>query len=198
MLLKACGFATAAVLLLYPQSAAGAVSVQYTLVPMGGNVYRYIYSITNDGSLPGGAPVQLFDIGFDPTLYSSLSIVTSQVNSALNAQWTQSIFPAGPGFPALYNALSISASVGIPAGSTATGFAVQFTWLGATGQPGAQPFQIYNPSAPPPIPVLQSGNTFSPAGVPVSSDLSLLLIGLGLALAATYQLRTHRRDALKA
>ncbi len=33
------------------QNIAGTISVNYDLVPMGGNVYRYVYSITNNGTL---------------------------------------------------------------------------------------------------------------------------------------------------
>ncbi len=194
---RACGLATAIVLLLYPQSggAAGTVSVQYTLVPMGGNVYRCVYSITNNGSLPGSAPIKLFDILFDPTLYqeSSLQIVTSQVNSALNSQWNQQLLVSVPGLPADYDALAINGNLGIQPGTTVTGFAIQFTWIGP-GSPGSQPFLIYDPTQTP-YAQLQSGQTSTsvPAGVPVSSNLTLLLIACGIALAATYQLRINRR-----
>ena len=60
-------------------TSAHAISVQYGLTSLGGNAYRYDYSIANDGSLGAGVPVELFDIYFDPTLYleSSLNIVSS-------------------------------------------------------------------------------------------------------------------------
>src|SRR5690349_2660222 len=106
---------------------------------MGGNVYRYIYTITNSGPVGAGAPVQLFDILFDTSRYqqSSLQIVTP---STLQLAWSETLLGALPGVPAAYDVLALHG--GIPAGNTVSGFAVQFTWLGP-GLPGPQPFQIY-------------------------------------------------------
>ena len=191
MFFRATSLTAAVVLFLYPQIAgsAGPVSVQYALVPMGGNVYRYVYTITNNGSLPSGAAIKLFDILFDPTLYqeSSLQIVTSQVNNSLTSQWQQQILTSLPSLPADYDALAIGGNTGITVGSTVSGFAVQFTWLG-TGLPGAQPFQVYDPSSTP-FQLLQTGQTTATAPTPAASTFSLLLIGTGLASAGLYYLR---------
>jgi len=43
-------------------SAAYAISVQSQLFPLGGNQYRYVYTVTNDDSLGAGVAVKLFDI----------------------------------------------------------------------------------------------------------------------------------------
>jgi hypothetical protein len=175
-------FAAPLLLVIFAQSAAAAVSIRYKLEPLGGQSYRYVYSITNDGSL-GGAPVLLFDIMFDTTLYAegSLQIVTP---SNLHPQWSEQILSSLPGLPAAYDVLAISG--GVPVGTTVTGFSVQFVWLGP-GVPGAQPFQIYNPVG---FVLLQSGSTFAvPAAIPAASTISLAALGIGLAIAAAYQSR---------
>jgi hypothetical protein len=167
-------------------SAQSNVSIQYNLVSLGGNTYEYIYSVTNNGPVSSPA-VQLFDIDFPTNLYGSLSIVTP---APLNTLWTQQILTGPPGPPALYDVLRLSG--GISPGATVTGFAVQFTWLGI-GLPGSQAFQIYNPNTLP-FTLTQNGNTVSSSGslsVPAASTVSLMLAGLGLALASAYQARAR-------
>jgi hypothetical protein len=154
---------------------------------VGGNVYRYVYSITNSGGSP---VVQLFDILFDTSLYqeSSLLIVTP---APLSSQWAQQILHSvPPAVPAAYDAFAITG--GIPAGTTITGFSVQFTWLGS-GTPGPQPFQVYDATT---FSLLQTGATLlAPTSVPAASTVSLSLLGLGLAVAAAYQARLRTADA---
>ena len=175
------------------QSVPGVISVSYDVVHLGGNVYRYVYSITNNGSAGSAAPMQLFDILFDTNLYQepSLQIVTA---SSLQVQWSEELLLSLPGVPATYDALTLRG--GIPAGSSVTGFSVQFVWLGP-GVPGSQPFQIFDPTT---FQVLQTGHTVNssspvpdPTGAPAASTISLILIGLGLAVTATYQARAHNR-----
>ncbi len=176
------GFTPCAFLLLLAHSAFAAVSIQYTLTPLGGNNYRYVYSISNTAT-GGSTTVQLFDIYFDTTLYqeSSLQIVTP---NALHTQWDEQLLTSAPGVPAAYDALSLAG--GIAPGTTVTGFSVTFRWLGA-GVPGAQPFQIWDTGR---FVILQSGTTFSSAiGVPTASTLMLSLIGVGLSLSAAFQMR---------
>jgi hypothetical protein len=189
MIFKFCKTIAIVSLLLPASALAGpSISINYTLVPVGGNVYRYVYSITNNATLPGFAPVQLFDILFDTSLYQqgSLQIVTPP---PLSAQWSQLILTGiPPAIPAAYDALELQG--GIPAGATVTGFSVQFTWTGQ-GTPGAQSFQIFDPTT---FALLQTGQTFSgtaigPAPVPAATPLLLILIFIGLTLTASYQLR---------
>jgi hypothetical protein len=183
MLNGARGMAASFLLLAAAQTAAAAISIQYTVVPVGGNVYRYVYSLTNSAGSPA---VQLFDILFDASQYleSSLQIITP---APLNTQWQQQILHSvPPSIPAAYDALALSG--GIPAGSTVTGFSVQFTWLG-TGTPGPQPFQIFDSST---FALLQSGTTTATGqivGVPAVSPFSLGLLGIALAIAAALQTR---------
>jgi hypothetical protein len=193
MFFRACGLVAAVVLLFNPHTASGAgtVSIQYSVVPLGGNVYRYVYTITNNGSLPGGAPIKLFDIVFDHNLYQVGSVlpVTYLVNNSLASQWTEQVLNGLPSVEPYYDVFSVSGA-GIPAGSSVSGFAVQFTYLGA-GIPGPQPFRIYDPTQTP-FQLTQSGSTFSPASVPLASNVSLILIGIGLAIVAAYQVRRRR------
>lgn len=174
------------------QTIAGSISVNYDLIPLGGNVYRYVYSITNNGSLGSNVSVQLFDILFDTSLYRepSLQIVTP---GSLSALWSQLLLTSLPGVPATYDSLALQG--GIPPGSTVKGFSVQFTWLG-TGTPGPQPFQIFNPTT---FQLLQTGQTVSgsssvPLGAPLST-FSLIVIGVGLALTGAYQAQIFNRRA---
>jgi hypothetical protein len=176
------GFAAGALLLAFVQAASGAVSIQYSVVHVSGNVYQYVYSITNSGS--SASPVQLFDILFDTSLYqeSSLQIVTP---NPLHTQWSEQLLASAPSVPAAYDALSLTG--GIPPGSTVSGFSVQFIWLGS-GTPGGQPFQVFDATT---FAVLQTGQTFSPLTIPTASTLSLSLIGLGLSISTALQLRNR-------
>jgi hypothetical protein len=188
----------AGLMLLWPIQASAAsptsISIQSSIVSLGGNVYRYVYSITNNGSLQGGAPIRLFDILFDTSLYQqgSLQIVTPL---ALSAQWSQQILSGvPPTFSPAYDALALQG--GIPAGTMVAGFSVQFTWLGS-GVPGAQPFQVYDPTT---FQLLQTGQTDVGSGlvtVPAASTLLLILISIGLALIVAYQTRVQQSRPLQ-
>jgi len=176
------GFAAGALLLAVAHAASAAVSIQYSVVHVSGNVYQYVYSITNSGA--STTPVRLFDILFDTSLYqeSSLQIVTP---NPLHTQWSEQLLASAPAVAAAYDALSLTG--GIAPGSTVSGFSVQFTWLGS-GTPGSQPFQIFDPTT---FAVLQTGQTVSPFGIPTASTLSLSLIGVGLSISAALQLRNR-------
>lgn len=185
--MKSLRLTFAAVFLFSAHAFAATVSIQYKLVPMGGNVYRYVYSITHSGPAGTGAPVQFFDILFDTSRYqqSSLQIVTP---SALQLEWSETFLAPLPGVPTAYDVLALHG--GVPAGSTVSGFAVQFTWLGS-GLPGPQLFQIYDPVT---FQLLQSGTTVPDFdSVPAASTWSLFLIGAGLTLAARRQLNRQNR-----
>jgi hypothetical protein len=181
MLFKSCGFCAAIILLLSIQAPASTVLMSYDVTGLGGNVYRYDYSIYNNGTLGAGVPILLFDVLFDPAIYqeSSLSIVTP---SSLQAQWSELLLASAPGVPALYDVMALNG--GIPDGSTVSGFAVQFAWLGQ-GDPGFQPFKIYSPDD---YVLLQSGDTVN-TGVPEPSVFCVL--GISLAYGA-WKIRRRR------
>lgn len=152
---------------------AHAASVQYDLLALGGNDYRYVYSVTNDGSLGSGVALQLFDVLFDPAQYveSSLTITTPP---PLSGDWDQLILASSPSVAAAYDAIALAG--GIADGTTVAGFAVDFTWIG-TGTPGSQPYQIYDPGT---FDLLGQGVTTSP--VPVPAAWWLFASGLGTLL----------------
>lgn len=173
-------------------SSAKAITIDYALVSLGGDSYRYEYTVTNDGSLGSGVALEIFDITFDPVLYleSSLTIVTPTPPAA---DWLEDIFPSIPSFgePALYDALALNG--GIADGSRLAGFAVEFQWLDGSARPGAQPFLVYDPST---FDVLEESITrLQQSGPgPIPEPGSLFLLGLGLLpLAWATRLRNYRR-----
>ena len=157
MLLRAC-FLCASVMFVCFQATADSLPVIYSLINLGGGEFQYDYSIYNNGTLGSGVPVQLFDVAFDPALYSGLSIVTP---NPLASNWTEQIFPPVGSSAADFD-VSTPQNGGIPVGSTVSGFAVDFTWLGQ-GQPGSQPFQVFDPNS---FAQLQSGNTVTTVSLP--------------------------------
>jgi hypothetical protein len=174
VMLKLCQFGACLVFLLAGHAFASTISVQYSLTPLGGQVYVYTYSVTNNGSLGAGVPVQLFDVLFDPALYqeSSLHIVTP---SSLHSQWEETLLSSVPPLPADYDAFALSG--GIADGSTVSGFAVQFHWLG-TGTPGSQPFEVFNPVT---FQLLQAAQTSGASVSAVPEPASSAMIALALA-----------------
>jgi hypothetical protein len=134
-------------------STAHAITVQYELIPLGGNQYRYVYTVTNDGSLGAGVAVSLFDLVFDSASYqeTSLAIVTS---APLNSQWDEFILSSVLNVPVAYSAFS--STIGIAPGETVSGFAVEFEWIGSAALPGAQPFQVFDPNT---FDLLEEGTT---------------------------------------
>ncbi len=160
----------ALLLLLSVTSAVNASVVQYSLTSLGGNSYQYEYTVSNDGSL--GGDIEWFALQFDPSLYdeTSLTIVTPE---PLNSEWDQLILGSGLLIPAAYDVFAVSN--GIAQGTSQTGFAVQFAWLGA-GLPGSQTFEIYDPVS---NDLIDSGTTVVP--VPGAFMLFLsALFGMGL------------------
>jgi hypothetical protein len=177
----------ATLFLLFATPAAATVNIQYTLIPLGGDLYRYVYTITNS---PGSSPAELFDILFDTSLYSetSLQIVTP---TNLHADWSEQLLGSLPGIPAAYDVLSLKG--GVAGGTFVTGFSVQFRWLGA-GVPGAQPFKVYNATN---FQLLQSGSTSGVLAVPAASTFSLLTLAFGVVLIVWAQRRAYDPFGLK-
>jgi hypothetical protein len=166
------------------------ISVQSILTPLGGNVYRYVYSITNNGAA-GSAAVKLFDVLFDTSLYTSLQIVTP---ANLQGQWSEKLLAAvPPSIPTTYDALALLG--GVAPGTTVGGFAVQFTWLGS-GLPGSQPVQIFDPTS---FAQLQSAQTVvvDASTIPATSAPSLILMTVGLAVIAAYYSRKRFSPAMR-
>lgn len=155
--------------------AATATPIQYELTALGGSAYRYTYTVTHDGSVTG--PLSAFDIDFDAALYdeASLQIVS---DAGVQADWDETILGSGVGVPALYDVVTSGAGLG--PGESATGFAVEFQWLGA-GLPGTQGFSLFDPQT---FAILATGQTAIIGGgggtVPEPGTIGLLLVTLAL------------------
>jgi hypothetical protein len=149
--------------------AVSATAIFYELTHVGGSSYRYDYTVVNDSL---SIPLALFDIDFDPALYDEPSL-SIQSAPAIQLDWDELILGSGIGTPAFYDALAVG--TGIPVGGSVDGFAVAFDWLGS-GQPGAQPFSIFDPNT---FDLLDSGRTrlqgTPPPSVPIPGTLLLLL-----------------------
>ncbi|MEM9388484.1 MAG: hypothetical protein AAGA68_25810 [Pseudomonadota bacterium] len=167
--------------LLCAAQSAWATLVEYEVTNLGGDNYRYDYTITNDSL---GTSIELFDIAFDTALYDESSLLVAS-SLDVNAEWDQLVFASAPGSPALYDAFTLSG--GIPAGGTATGFAVEFLWLGGPGGPGAQSFQVFDAVT---FSLLDSGFTVLSGGTQVDAPSTLWLAAIGgLAVAGSRRRR---------
>jgi hypothetical protein len=162
-------------------SRAGATIIRYQLIPLGGIDYQYVYAVENDGTLGGGAPVALFDLLFDPTLYAEASLTAATAAPLANA-WDELFLASAPGVPAAYDALALAG--GVADGATVSGFTVTFTWLGA-GTPGSQPFEIYDPLT---FALLEQGLTVNATPLPPTT----WLLGSGAAALLARRARARR------
>ncbi len=149
-----------------------AINITYNLVALGGNNYRYDYTVQNDGTLGSGVAVELFDINFDTSLYQESSLVIS-TQPPLSTSWDENILASAPGIPAVYDVFALSGGIGD--GASATGFSVAFTWLGGQQAPGSQSFDIFDPNT---FALLESGATTASSTVPVPAAGWLMLSGL--------------------
>ena len=156
---------------LFASAAAHAIFIDYALAPLGGNQYRYDYTVINDGSLGAGMALEACDILFDLADYleSSLSIVSAP---ALSIDWDQLLLASGPGVPALFDVFALSG--GLAVGDSLNGLSVQFEWIGGAQGPAAQAFEIYDPNS---FALVESGLTRDIRAVPEPNILWLLGIG---------------------
>lgn len=171
----------AATLLAQPSDAS---TISYELQDLGANNYRYVYTIGNDGTLPGSSAIQLFDILFDPSQYLETSLNISSASS-ISSEWSEQFLASAPNIPAAYDTLANGS--GIAVGTQTSGFAVDFIWLGS-GLPESQIFEIYDPDS---FTLLESGNTQPLNTVPLPATLTLFLTALiGLfAFGKSYRLK---------
>lgn len=183
-LLPALAVALAAALPALSQAAA--ITTTYT--HGAGNSWTAEFTVTNDG-----APATLggFTVYFDYGLFSGLSVTGSP------AGWDSVVLQPGVGpgseLDGTFDSQLLDWSQALTAGASATGFALEFTYLGA-GAPGVLPFEIYDQN----YEVTFSGEASvnaAPAQVPEPATGLLVLAGLaalsGLRTAGAKRRRLH-------
>jgi hypothetical protein len=150
--------------------------ITYTTTDVSGNTWDYNYTITNNTPIN---PIGEFTVFYTLGQYSNLMLESSPGN------WSSIVAQPDAGLPAdgFFDALALDS--GLATGNTATGFTVQFTYLGQ-GTPGSQPFNIVDPNT---FQTLSAGNTTrgsvtmqAPEIDPVSATSALTLLFGGLAV----------------
>ncbi|NNF15749.1 MAG: hypothetical protein HKN70_03325, partial [Gammaproteobacteria bacterium] len=108
---------------------ASATMMDFTATSLGGDTWRYDYSVTNDTL---GVDIDEFTIYFDHNFYANLSTVADAPPG-----WDSIVIQPDPGLPddGFYDSLALIA--GIAPGETLSGFSVTVDYFGA-GLPGAQ------------------------------------------------------------
>jgi hypothetical protein len=147
-------------------SAAHATVIDYTSAALGGNRWRFDYTIHNDTL---GAPLDEFTVFFDENLFANLADATGP------SDWDLLLIQPDTAIPAAGYFDGLALAGGIAAGDMLSGFSVTFDYLGA-GAPGAQLFSIVDPVS---FDELDSGVTHGPHGVPLPGSLPLMLAGMG-------------------
>ncbi|MBN1491443.1 MAG: PEP-CTERM sorting domain-containing protein [Phycisphaerae bacterium] len=143
-------------------SSTQAAMISYEVSDLGAGRWKYTYEVKN---VSLAQPVNEFTIWFNRSRYANLAVASSNPPAST---WSELVVQPDPvlhddGF---YDALQTPGGIGI--GTSVGGFAVEFDWL-ATGQPGAQPFDIIDPVS------LQT--RYSGITVPEPSTLALLALG---------------------
>jgi hypothetical protein len=175
-----------AVGLLLVQLAAGpaaASAILYDVTSLGGNTWRYDYTLANDSLT---LSVDEFTIYFQNGLFESLR---SPVGLA---PWDVLAINPDPVLPAdgFFDGLVFDLNAALAPGTTLGGFSVEFDYLGS-GLPGSQFFQFLTAS----LEVLDTGFTelvsAPPTGVPEPGTVLLIVSGLLLLTVRAVSRRTR-------
>jgi len=145
---------------------AQAIIIESVLTPLSGIQYRLDYTLGNDGSLPGSADVESFEIEFLDSLITGFSDL---------AAWDEFTSPV---LGDDVFGLDAIPGPGVANGATLD-FFVEFDWNGA-GAPLAQNFTIFDPNT---FVTLETGvtvQTDASSGVPLPPSLALFGLALGL------------------
>jgi hypothetical protein len=126
-------------------AATRAAVITYEVTSLGGNDWRYDYTVENDGS----ASIEQFTVYFDFGLFSNLAVAASPMD------WDSIVVDPDVNIPADGFFDSVALVSGLAPGASLSGFSVTFTFLGS-GAPGSQPFDIVDPAN---FEVLSSGRT---------------------------------------
>jgi hypothetical protein len=109
--------------------------ISYTATDVSGSTWDYNYTIANNTT----STINEFTVFAALGQYSSLSVASSP------SSWSSLVAQPDPGIPADGYFDSQAISGGLLAGSTLSGFSMQFTYLGS-GTPGSQLFNIVDPN----------------------------------------------------
>jgi len=126
MLMASLSFATLA-----------SAQVSYTVTDVSGSTWEYNYSILNSTAVTS---IGEFTVFYTLGEYSNLKLESSPAN------WSSIVAQPDASLPAdgFFDALALDAS-GLTHGNTASGFSVEFTYLGK-GTPPSQVFNIVDPN----------------------------------------------------
>lgn len=150
---------------LAPLSMAHAGVVDFTTTSLGGNLWRYDYTINNETP----------SIGFDElTVYFDVNDYELLSSPVAPDGWDPLIIQPDPGIPAdgFYDVLKLDGLLG--QGVSVSGFSVSFAYL-VDGTPGAQSFDLLDSSD---FSVVYAGTTTVLSAVPEPASLALMLAGL--------------------
>ena len=168
----------AALVLLSAASMSNAIPmVEFALEDLGGDMFRYNYTIHNDHSIDTVVEINTF---FDPVLYDT----TSLGNETAPGRWLPFVDDLSD--PAIYQAVdfSMDPSSGVPPMTSLSGFSVDFLWLGS-GLPGAQPFELLTTNFLDPL--IQGMTTTTAVPLPPA----IFLLGSALGMGA---IRVRKRS----
>ena len=149
-------------------SGANAASIDYSLTSLGGDAWRYTYTVDNST-----APVDFDEV----TIYFDLPVTASITSFTVPADWSPLTIQPDPGLPASGFVDAVNTGGHVPAAAIVDGFSVDF--LAAPGaQPGAQSFDLVLSD---PFQTVYSGTTVStPSSVPEPEGAALMASGVAL------------------
>ena len=148
---------------------AKAAIIGFTVNSLGGNNWRYEYTVANNSP----SVLEEFTIFFDEAKVMSI------FNASGPDGWDLLLIQPDPALPAagFFDALSLDG--GLALGGAAS-FAVDFEYFGS-GTPGAQQFAVIDPLT---FQIIDNGMTQGPASVPVPATVWLMLPAIAaMALA---------------
>ncbi len=160
---KICSSLVCVGCLLAPMTS-GAITIDATLASLGGNSYRFDYTMTNDGSLGAGVSIESFDISFLDSLITGWTEI-----GVAAGDWDEFSGPVAS--DDFFGADLISGS-GIAVGASES-FSVSFDWSGI-GLPASQKFTIYDLATYGDLEIGQT--TVAASSVPVPATLSLFAV----------------------
>lgn len=137
-----------------------ALILMYDVQDLGGNQWRYEYTVVNSAE----SDVLAFTIAFDSTQSSNFNVSSAP---GISSGWDELCMPYSSG-TTLYDAYALGG--GIASGASVGGFAVTFSYSGQNAL-AEQYYEIYDPQD---FSVVASGWT-----VPIPEPATIILFGAG-------------------